>query len=891
MFIIVSLFLPQITQAQFIDAIGGPSQIISTIWDKYFIPAWKRFGAVAYKNAINLYLGQMAKETAEWVAAGAPGKGPLFITDKEHWNNLNDAVLGTFIDSMAKDLIGQSLCDPFDPTFRFKMLISLDPLYKQQQFTTRGKCSFSQIKKRLGEARQKKLFAFDLDIRQGAPAKYKSNLSALISQDTSLNKVDWPYTCRDNGFYTRSDCQDGNNLGYWANDGADTLLALVDGLSQYQTEYQEVVEYMQNKKGPQNNEYTSAMAAIDLKKIEKEINDYVRGPKDTDDDSNLSWWQARTPICAAKTPANFCDEPKCMDILDIGLGKTECSPNDGIDGQDYAQRANTYVKQLNDWASILEQMIKETKPSEEELEIPDLSPLEDLNRMYSPEGSDIGVILALKSKALDKQTKVVESSKFFQSLQGRMNDLTTRISGITKTPSIAIKKSTEKAVESSDAGIIQFTGVAVADAFGIFANTLMSKLLERVKSGWNPNVSPEARRTDPFLTEESRSDSPWSPTTQDTKAIFADLTVAPIKRGGEITIYDEFTICPSNQSYALPTNCLLDDNKLLRAVEDRLTIQQAMDSGLLDAGTTVGQPNDYTGLLSLPNVKKLRRARIFSLGLEIAAQKIFDSDPSLNNDLYTLKEIIDGFSQFSSTGYCPGNININGGFKDKDNDDTPDGWSFNRVCGSGAILNNNNVTLRTIDGAEYAAIRRTLFTKKGETYTLTFDYSYQQPDQNPPASIIFYCPIGDNDCQDTSWQGAGHSSFQFTSSNDWISGKIDFEANYDNEFMRILISYGICLDESANPISCSGGKGCQNSNFGQPYSPAAILNLKNIKLIRGKIDVNYEPASPFCRLVDPNWVLKASTYQCETIGYSAVPVPNSTQRQETCVDLKDCINE
>ena len=64
MFIIVSLFLPQITQAQFVDAIGGPSQIISTIWDKYFIPAWKRFGAVAYKNAINLYLGQMAKETA-----------------------------------------------------------------------------------------------------------------------------------------------------------------------------------------------------------------------------------------------------------------------------------------------------------------------------------------------------------------------------------------------------------------------------------------------------------------------------------------------------------------------------------------------------------------------------------------------------------------------------------------------------------------------------------------------------------------------------------------------------------------------------------------------------------------------------------------------------------
>ncbi|MCH7759527.1 hypothetical protein IID20_04170, partial [Patescibacteria group bacterium] len=336
---------------------------------------------------------------------------------------------------------------------------------------------------------------------------------------------------------------------------------------------------------------------------------------------------------------------------------------------------------------------------------------------------------------------------------------------------------------------------------------------------------------------------------------------------------------------------LLNDNKFLRAVEDRLTIQQAMEAGLLDPGTTVGQPDDFTGLLSFPNIKKLRRARIFSLGLEIAAQKIFDKDPSLDKASYTLKEIIDGFSQFSSTGYCSDTININGDFKDKDNNDTPDGWSFNRVCGSGAILNNNEVTLRTTDGAEYAAIRRILSTRKGETYTLTFEYDYQQPDQDPPVSIIFYCPIGHEDCQVSTWRGVDHPGFQFTSSNGWTSGKITFEATYDNEYMRIVVSYGICLDEGANPISCSGGKGCQDSNFGQPYSQDAILKLRNIKLLRGEFTGDYKPASPFCHLVDPNWVLKASTYQCETIGYSAVPVPDSTQRQETCVDLKDCINE
>ncbi|MCD6471072.1 carbohydrate binding domain-containing protein, partial [bacterium] len=49
--------------------------------------------------------------------------------------------------------------------------------------------------------------------------------------------------------------------------------------------------------------------------------------------------------------------------------------------------------------------------------------------------------------------------------------------------------------------------------------------------------------------------------------------------------------------------------------------------------------------------------------------------------------------------------------------------------------------------------------------------------------------------------------------------------------------------------------------------------------------------SHFYHLVDPNWVLKLPATRCEAKAYSAVPVPETAQRQKSCVDWKTCIHE
>ncbi|MDD5043531.1 MAG: carbohydrate binding domain-containing protein [Patescibacteria group bacterium] len=49
--------------------------------------------------------------------------------------------------------------------------------------------------------------------------------------------------------------------------------------------------------------------------------------------------------------------------------------------------------------------------------------------------------------------------------------------------------------------------------------------------------------------------------------------------------------------------------------------------------------------------------------------------------------------------------------------------------------------------------------------------------------------------------------------------------------------------------------------------------------------------SPFCNLVDSNWVLKAPKQRCDVTAYGATTVSQSSAREEICVDTKTCLRE
>ena len=159
MFLLVSLFFPKGVQAQFVvtDPILTATEASSSIWEKVWKLlqyAWKYGGAITYRNALNLYLGQIAKETAEYVATGGKGQKPMFMTDPDYWSKMGDQVLGEWIDNTAKSFTGftgKSLCDPIDPTIKFNILIGMDTKYQTTMFPPDMICSWSTLKKRYKE--------------------------------------------------------------------------------------------------------------------------------------------------------------------------------------------------------------------------------------------------------------------------------------------------------------------------------------------------------------------------------------------------------------------------------------------------------------------------------------------------------------------------------------------------------------------------------------------------------------------------------------------------------------------------------------------------------------------------------------------------------------------
>ncbi|MFA7662803.1 MAG: hypothetical protein WCX88_02700, partial [Patescibacteria group bacterium] len=137
------------------------------------------------------------------------------------------------------------------------------------------------------------------------------------------------------------------------------------------------------------------------------------------------------------------------------------------------------------------------------------------------------------------------------------------------------------------------------------------------------------------------------------EAIFSELLTAEIKTGSTMDILGEFSACPSDNRYAQPNNCVIDQN-FSKAITEKLTIKQAIEKGYLHGDWYVASPDeedgadDYLGRYSLTNIKKLRKARIVPLGLEIAANIIYNKQVDKSN--VTLNEIVNGYY---NAGYDP----------------------------------------------------------------------------------------------------------------------------------------------------------------------------------------------------------------------------------------------
>ena len=107
--------------------------------------------------------------------------------------------------------------------------------------------------------------------------------------------------------------------------------------------------------------------------------------------------------------------------------------------------------------------------------------------------------------------------------------------------------------------------------------------------------------------------------------IFKDLVTINVETIDDFDYLNDFTICPNE--FRSPDNCVMSP-AFLQAVNNKLTVKQAVERGILDGNTSFVHPEDhqnhtvdkcYRDGLCYANLVKLRKANIIPVGWEMAA--------------------------------------------------------------------------------------------------------------------------------------------------------------------------------------------------------------------------------------------------------------------------------
>jgi hypothetical protein len=527
------------------------ARYISDKADKIISKVSKTVGDVAFKNALKVFLGKVAEDTATWVASAGTGQKPLFLTDPHYFRDLGDAAAGDYLDTLSKEKFGVSLCDPgaFKVTLDIALRVNLNPNFCkeacQQNYADGLDDATVDVNLAIGPM-PPKVQSVTLARAREAVAYLQRDLQASVD----------PWKCKEFGL-----------------SNADCLQA-----------------------------YSEAIARAE-EKLASEL-------------------RQCNSMCAANTRRfASCSLTQIQDNAEQGLLASGLT----INGQ-----------ATNITGATLQQAYEDGT----------------LPHIFRPDQNPLGMFLTanVETQAAAEAKKQEEKDILnFSSIL----PLRSLISGKTKTPGSVTTDTANKKLNPDDA-VTKQTGSPVADAIGIFTNTLTSKLIERIFKG---GLVDDKGNSKSFISPGTISQS--SDGVLAARNRFASLAQVSFGSGGGIDILNELSSCPVDVSVVTetslgvvqPNNCALDPS-FRQAIEEHLTVREALKRGLLSDQKTFGfdangrEPAFGNGY-SYRSMVILRKYRIIPVGWELAAQHIRDYEKQNVN----LSAIVNKFDDPTSPYY------------------------------------------------------------------------------------------------------------------------------------------------------------------------------------------------------------------------------------------------
>ncbi|MEA1981672.1 MAG: hypothetical protein U9N54_11980, partial [candidate division Zixibacteria bacterium] len=273
--------------------------------------------------------------------------------------------------------------------------------------------------------------------------------------------------------------------------------------------------------------------------------------------------------------------------------------------------------------------------------------LQQIAKGFNPEVSELGAYMTISNRTKEEAAEAEKNKEFSEQLSGGLSSVTSKITDTIKTPGPLLESAINSTFKTSLDLQNTFTGEIIADAIGTFTSTLSNKMMDKYFEGLVDEETTSGGGSSSLvgsLLGGARSGITAA------KLIFADLKQVNYSVGGNLDILSSLASCPDSEN-PTPDTCVID-SRFSTAIEQELTVREAIDAGLLDGNKLFGfdvngnQPEYYNGY-PYRSLVILRKYRVIPVGWELAA--IYMRDYA--SGFYSLNILIDEYDNVDSPFY------------------------------------------------------------------------------------------------------------------------------------------------------------------------------------------------------------------------------------------------
>lgn len=649
--------------------------------DRLLNKIWEEIKAVFFKNVLGNLANLIAQQTAVWVASGGEGEGPQFITDFEGFiSGYADAAIGDFIQTVIQDLTGINVCT-LDPSIAINLTLQI-PMFPEWG-GYQPNCSWTQLRSHWEELGSRSLSDFiSADFGIGAGGQFQENtdlMTTVLDQDQTLQIWDF----RLNGYSI--DCPT-------LREGLSVLCpenAIQGALKDWSSVLQRSTQELESD--------VTLMMSYALSDAEAPLSQGIGRFRIVPENIPLireAWLNKLKPtiekidemqdaygFCKDKSPTELAERAgRCEVILnDLGVLPPPTSAQVGPElgeqlerafKSDYSTKVNYVINMGNSLKSGFEylrsQIQQQFNPDFFEGSASyNFALAKDL---FNPEANEFNAYETLSKEIAAVGLNEALNRHLQATVDSGWKSVTDRIGDTIRTPSNILRKKAEEDIVAGKKTASYYTKNIAADALGVFLETLWNELITRLLESLYGGQQ-ELASFQSLQQKGGKSEVPgfapaplldiYNPFEQE--IITTEGVSAYVERLAQqfqvtysykdIDLLAEFQLNIKGEVNPNIYNNVIDPNFAL-AINDELTIAEAIQQRKIIGDYKFSWGEDVEpGTYHLSNIKKLRKARVVPLGLELAAELIRDCNYRKEIGFDDFQDICDSGTNCSRYGY------------------------------------------------------------------------------------------------------------------------------------------------------------------------------------------------------------------------------------------------